>query len=127
MDFVEAKLCRPLQSDGARKIREAGLTPCPRPPPFPPPVVRIKSFPLTLPVFQKDKRQRFSRVPIYPTQRRYDLQACLAGGFSDYLTAPDEAIVMFHGNGYTSIERVIATTALRCAEVTLAHGYRYFV
>lgn len=51
----------------------------------------------------------------------------LAGGFSDYLTAPDEAIVMFHGNGYTSIERVIATTALRCAEVTLAHGYRYFV
>ena len=31
------------------------------------------------------------------------------------------------GNGYTSIERVIAMTALRCAEVTLAHGYRYFV
>lgn len=51
----------------------------------------------------------------------------LTGRFSDYLTAPDEAIVMFHGNGYTSIERVIATTALRCAEVTLAHGYRYFV
>ena len=34
---------------------------------------------------------------------------------------------MFHGNGYTSIERVIAMTALRCAEVTLAHGHRYFV
>ena len=51
----------------------------------------------------------------------------LTGGFSDYLTAPDEAIVMFHGNGYTSIERVIAMTALRCAEVTLDHGYRYFV
>jgi hypothetical protein len=34
---------------------------------------------------------------------------------------------MFRGNGYTSIERLVAMTALRCAEVTLAHGYRYFV
>jgi hypothetical protein len=51
----------------------------------------------------------------------------LTGGFSDYMTAPDEAIVMFHANGYTSMERVIGMIALRCAEVTLAHGYRYFV
>jgi hypothetical protein len=51
----------------------------------------------------------------------------LAGGFSDYLTAPDEAVVMFHGNGYTSASRVVQMTALRCAEVTLAHGYRYFI
>jgi hypothetical protein len=49
------------------------------------------------------------------------------GGFSDYMTAPDEAVVIFHGNGYTSAERVVAMTALRCAEVALAHGYRFFV
>ncbi|MGA8658081.1 MAG: hypothetical protein WB586_18210 [Chthoniobacterales bacterium] len=36
----------------------------------------------------------------------------LAGGFSDYLTAPDEAVVMFHGNGYTSASRVVQMTAL---------------
>lgn len=49
------------------------------------------------------------------------------GGFSDVMTAPDEAVVVFHGNGYTSAERVVEMSALRCAEVTLAHGYRYFV
>ncbi len=49
------------------------------------------------------------------------------GGFSDYMTAPDEAVVIFRGNGYTSPERVGEMAALRAAEVTLAHGYRYFV
>jgi hypothetical protein len=49
------------------------------------------------------------------------------GGFSDYMTAPDEAAVTFRGNGYTGPERVAEMTALRCAEVTLQHGYRYFV
>jgi hypothetical protein len=28
------------------------------------------------------------------------------GGFSDYMTAPDETVVTFHGNGYTPAERV---------------------
>jgi hypothetical protein len=51
----------------------------------------------------------------------------LTGGFSDYLTAPDEAVITFHGNGYTSAERVLQMAALRCADVTLQHGYRYFV
>ena len=49
------------------------------------------------------------------------------GGYSDYLTAPDEAVVTFHGNGYTPAERVVQMAALRCADVTLVHGYRYFV
>jgi hypothetical protein len=49
------------------------------------------------------------------------------GGFSDFMTAPDEAVVTFHGNGYTPAERVVEMAALRCAEVTLQHGYRYFV
>jgi hypothetical protein len=49
------------------------------------------------------------------------------GGYSDFLTAPDEAVITFHGNGYTPAERVVEMAALRCAEVTLQHGYRYFV
>jgi hypothetical protein len=49
------------------------------------------------------------------------------GGYSEFLTAPDEAVITFRGNGYTGAERVLEMTALRCAEVTLAHGYRYFV
>jgi hypothetical protein len=51
----------------------------------------------------------------------------LTGGFSDYLTAPDEAVITFHGNGYTSAERVLQMAALRCADATIQHGYRYFV
>jgi len=51
----------------------------------------------------------------------------LTGGYTEFLTAPDEATVMFHGNGYTPAERVVIMTALRCADVTLQHGYRYFV
>jgi hypothetical protein len=51
----------------------------------------------------------------------------LTGGYSDFLTAPDEATIMFHGNGYTPAERVVLMTALRCADVTLQRGYRYFV
>ena len=51
----------------------------------------------------------------------------LMGGYSDYMVAPDEAIVTFSGNGYTSAMQVIQMTARRCAEVTLQHGYRYFV
>ena len=49
------------------------------------------------------------------------------GGYSDYMVAPDEAIVTFYGNGYTSGMQVIQMTARRCAEVTLQHGFRYFV
>jgi hypothetical protein len=49
------------------------------------------------------------------------------GGYSDFLTAPDEAVIAFHGNGFTSGERAAQMAALRCAEVTLEHGYRYFV
>jgi hypothetical protein len=49
------------------------------------------------------------------------------GGYSEYLAAPDEAVITFHGNGYTSAERVGQMAALRAAEVTLQHGYRYFI
>jgi hypothetical protein len=49
------------------------------------------------------------------------------GGYSDFLTAPDEAVITFKGNGVTGADRVVEMAILRCAEVTLEHGYRYFV
>ena len=49
------------------------------------------------------------------------------GGYTDYMVAPDEAIITFYGNGYTPAMKVIEMAARRCAEVTLQHGYRYFV
>jgi hypothetical protein len=54
-------------------------------------------------------------------------QQGLLGGFSDYLNAPDEATIVFHGNGYTSALRVVQMAGLRACDVTLQHGYRYFV
>jgi hypothetical protein len=49
------------------------------------------------------------------------------GGFSDVMTAPDAAVVSFKGNGFTSALRVVEMTTLRCADLTLQRGYRYFV
>jgi hypothetical protein len=43
------------------------------------------------------------------------------------MTAPDEAVVTFSGNGYSSPDRVREMALLRSAEVTLQHGCRYFV
>jgi hypothetical protein len=49
------------------------------------------------------------------------------GGYSDFLTAPDEAAITFRGNGYTDPFRVGEMATLRCADVTLQHGFRYFI
>ena len=45
-----------------------------------------------------------------------------------YETQHDENVynVAFHGNGYTSIQRATDLTLLRCAELTVGYGYRYF-
>jgi hypothetical protein len=51
----------------------------------------------------------------------------VTGGYSDAMTGPDTAIVSFGGNGYTSENRLIAMLLVRCADITLQHGYRYFV
>lgn len=49
------------------------------------------------------------------------------GGYSE--TQLDENVfkVSFRGNGYTSRERASDFALLRSAELTLQHGYRYFV
>ena len=50
-----------------------------------------------------------------------------SGGYSDVMTGPDTAIVRYTANGYTSVDRMVAMLSLRCAEVSLQHGYRYYV
>ena len=49
------------------------------------------------------------------------------GGYSN--TQLDENVfkVSFRGNGSTRLERAIDFTLLRCAELTLQNGYKYFV
>jgi hypothetical protein len=61
---------------------------------------------------------------VYPTP--YQPRGA-SGGFSDVMTAPDAAMVGFTGNGFASAERVVEMTTLRCADLTLQRGYRYFV
>ena len=54
-------------------------------------------------------------------------QTGLTGGFSE--TQLDENVwtVTFKGNGYTSRERATDFNLLRCAEICLENGYRYFM
>lgn len=51
----------------------------------------------------------------------------VAGGYSD--TRLDENVfrVSFSGNGYTSRDRAEDMAILRASELTLQHGYKYFV
>jgi hypothetical protein len=65
-------------------------------------------------------------IALVGCQTGYQPQS-FTGGYSEFLTAPDEAVITYRANGYTGVDRVVEMTALRCAEVTLAHGYRYFV
>ncbi len=49
------------------------------------------------------------------------------GGYSDFRINDDVFSVSFRGNGYTSSEKTLKYALLRCAEVTLQGGYKYFV
>lgn len=49
------------------------------------------------------------------------------GGFSETQLAEDAFRVTFKGNAYTGADRAVDYTLLRSAELTLQHGYRYFV
>jgi len=50
----------------------------------------------------------------------------ITGGYQELQLAPDLYRVSFAGNGYTDRERAAAFCLLRCAELTLRSGYRYF-
>lgn len=50
----------------------------------------------------------------------------LAGGFSETRLQENIFTVCFRGNGYCSQERAQDFAMLRCAEVTLEYGYKYF-
>ena len=49
------------------------------------------------------------------------------GGYSDVQLGEDVFKVRFKGNGYTGKSRASDFALLRCAELTLAGGYRYFI
>lgn len=50
-----------------------------------------------------------------------------SGGYSETQFDDNVFKVSFRGNGYTSMERASDFTLLRSAELTLQHGYNYFV
>ena len=50
----------------------------------------------------------------------------LRGGDSDELVGPDEWVINVVSNIYTSPERVENMLALRCADLTLEKGFKYF-
>src|SRR5580693_3721275 len=54
-------------------------------------------------------------------------QKGLGGGYADTRIDSDTAIVSFRGNGFTDRDKVQAYLLRRCAEVTLAGGYDYFI
>jgi len=49
------------------------------------------------------------------------------GGYYDFSMGRDLALVSFQGNSYTSTERISASLLYRCAEVTEARGYGFFI
>ncbi len=48
------------------------------------------------------------------------------GGFSEVRLSPDRVVVRFHGNEFTSRERVESYLLYRAAEVTVQNGYDWF-
>ena len=49
------------------------------------------------------------------------------GGYSDQMIAPDRYVVRFHGNELASRERVEGYLLYRAAELTVNHGYDWFM
>jgi hypothetical protein len=49
------------------------------------------------------------------------------GGYSDQRLAPDRYLVRFHGNEFTSRDRVEGYLLYRAAQLTIANGYDSFV
>lgn len=49
------------------------------------------------------------------------------GGFKEAVRGRNQFTVGFNGNGYTSTARAADLCLLRCAELTLGHGFSYFV
>lgn len=51
----------------------------------------------------------------------------MTGGFHEEQKAQDQYLVTFNGNGFTTPERASDFAMMRGAELTLMHGYKYFV
>ena len=51
----------------------------------------------------------------------------LTGGYSHFNLSPDNFSIRFSGNAYTSRETVKKYLFYRASELTLEHGYKYFI
>ncbi|MFC7537221.1 hypothetical protein ACFQPG_07555 [Sphingomonas sp. GCM10030256] len=58
---------------------------------------------------------------------RPELTSGIHGGFSEQQLAPDRFLVRFHGNEFTSRDRVEGYLLYRAAELTLQNGYNWFL
>ena len=80
-------------------------------------------------------RLGLAAVLIIGTLSGLDLAGCatayqpksFSGGFSETQVGENSFDVYFRGNGQTHEERAEDFTLLRSAEVTLAHGYQFFI
>ncbi len=50
-----------------------------------------------------------------------------SGGYQEKSLSSDSVLVTFTGSSYTSIEKTYAYAMRRAAEITLKHGYSYFL
>lgn len=57
----------------------------------------------------------------------YHREGLFGDGYSEIITNPDSFIVTFKGNAQTSPETALRYALLRASELTLNHGYNYFV
>lgn len=57
----------------------------------------------------------------------YHREGLFGDGYSEIITRPDSFIVTFKGNAQTSHETALRYALLRASELTLTHGYNYFV
>ena len=58
---------------------------------------------------------------------RYQKEDAIHGGYTDTRITNDTVLVTFRGNVFTSTEKTRDLLLYRCAEVTVADGFDYFV
>lgn len=58
---------------------------------------------------------------------QYKAQGLTGNGYTEFRTSPDKFVVSFKSNKYTTPDKTMQFALLRAAELTIAHGYQYFV
>lgn len=58
---------------------------------------------------------------------QYKAQGLTGNGYTEFRTSSEKFVVSFKSNKYTSSDKTMQFALLRAAELTIAHGYHYFV